>query len=410
MVDKAENKISLGVALWFSGTGRRLMRWEKNDLINRDQLFAIMDFEKAHNGKRMIRSLIAIAIFAISLGVLSIIAANWMHIPGPIKIIAHLVLSSTVAWKLFKANKDDNEIWREGLTFLFFGLNLTLIVLIGQVYQLDGNYAAALSTWLLISSPAVFMFGKSIMNALAWITAFLATVFAHLVNLLEVFEFDDEYYVFLITFSLGFIIPLSLLAAGALKPIREKAPEWGHTLYYTGVFLMVIQATVGSFLWYGDIGDELSSMFEGGAGYVIRYSLMSLVYCAGIASIYLYSNFRKKIDDEIVDRTGMIFAIVSLSCAALPFLVMAGDSSLLAASHFIGYWVFVGWAGYRMNSQRLMSSAIMFVTLRVLVVYFELFGGLMMTGFGLIFSGLLILGILKVAMNVREKLLLEKAS
>jgi len=83
---------------------------------------------------------------------------------------------------------------------------------------------------------------------------------------------------------------------------------------------------------------------------------------------------------------------------------MTGDIDFMAAIHFVVYWCFAGWIGNRMGFNQLVSISITMVTLRIMIVYFELFGGLMLTGFGLIFSGILMLGILKTAMTFKKKM------
>ena len=130
-----------------SGNARRVRRWEKAGIISGDQGSAILAFERDKQGKRFIRNLVGLALLAIALGVLSIVAANWAEIPGGVKIGAHFMLNIAAAAIMYGAARQNNPVWREGATFLFFALNLTMIALIGQVFQLDGNSAKPLHKW-----------------------------------------------------------------------------------------------------------------------------------------------------------------------------------------------------------------------------------------------------------------------
>ena len=50
-----------------------------------------------------------------------------------------------------------------------------------------------------------------------------------------------------------------------------------------------------------------------------------------------------------------------------------------------------------------MSLSILVIALRLFIVYLEVFGSLLQTGFGLIFSGVLLLALLHVARTLSRK-------
>ncbi len=83
----------------------------------------------------------------------------------------------------------------------------------------------------------------------------------------------------------------------------------------------------------------------------------------------------------------------------LPLVLRFGKSAgfdlgdAIAALAFMAFWGFVGWLALRAGHRGLFGVAFAFAAGRMLVVYFEAFGGLSTTGFGLIGGGLLLLGL-----------------
>jgi|GEM_PF-891495 len=390
----AKNAMSLMAAM--SGTVRKIRRWEKARIITAEQRDAILAYEKEYRGKRLARGLIGLALFAIGLGILSIVAANWMHIPGGVKIGAHSILNAAAATAMWKAAAKDNKWWREGASFIFFALNLTLIVLIGQVFQLSGNWACALSLWLAISSPALFIYGHTIMNAGPWMIALIATIFFVLTDIIDnVGELNS----FLIGLAATLFIPLGFLAAGGSEKLAAVRPHWTAAAFRMGIILLIVMATGASFYWYADLSNELRDLL-GGSGYVY----MLLICAAAIGSVYGYDLLRRRKNGDGHDQTGVLFVIGSLASSIIPLVLMPDSISFMAAVHFIAYWVLVGYAGYRIGWDQLVSHAITLITLRIIAVYVELFGGLLLTGFGLIGGGVLLLVTVRAARWVQRSI------
>jgi len=378
-----------------SATGRKTRRWEKAEIITPAQRDAIIAFERQRGGKRFMRGLIGLAVFAIGLGILSIIAANWMHISGSVKIGAHFLVNAIVAAVMWKAAADNNKWWREGAAFIFFALNLTLIVLVGQVFHLPPNWAGGLGLWMLISSPALFIYGHTVMNAVPWMIAFVATSFIVLADIMEPLS---DLQSFLLGLGVTIFFPLGLLAAGLSERVAVLRPHWAITSFRMGLLMLLVAATGASVYWYIDLSDELWKVL-GASGYVY----MLLIFAAAIGSVYGFDYLRRKRSGVVHDQTGTLFVIGSLVSAMLPLVLMVGDGiSFLSAVHFVAYWAFVGFMGYRMSSDQMVSSAITLITLRIIIVYIELFGGLLMTGFGLIGGGVLLLLTIKAARHVQH--------
>ncbi len=375
---------------YLTGTGRSVKRWEKKGLIAPEQAEAIIGYEKERQGRRLMRGLFGLGILAIALGVLSVIGANWANIPGEIKIAAHFVLNAIVAVTLYRADKRDDKYWREGACALLLGLNLTLIVLIGQVFQLSGSTAGALGLWMAISTPAVFLYGRSLINAIPWTSGFIATLYA---VLFETLDHAPEQTVFLSFLGVGLYLPLALLAAGLNRKVHETRPHWTAVFVWTGMTWLAVGGTLASFGWYGWTAHAVAETIDTVGG----YSAMLGLFIGVPAVILLYRKTHKS-----QDSIGAGIVLASVASIALPLVLMPEGPDFMAAIHFIAYWAFLGWSAHRMGHEHYVSHAITLITLRVIAVYIELFGGLLLTGLGLIGGGALLLGTLHVARKAKE--------
>ena len=98
--------------------------------------------------------------------------------------------------------------------------------------------------------------------------------------------------------------------------------------------------------------------------------------------------------EEISIDTKALQQILIAGCVigVLPFVFPHGDSNLIGALSFIVYWLVIGYAGQTSGAHSLVTAAILSIAIRIYVVYLELFGTLLVTGFGLIFSGLVLMG------------------
>ncbi len=381
-----------------SGAARRARRWEKASLITPEQAKAIIAFERERQGKRFLRGLMALALFAIGTGVLSIVASNWVHTPGAVKIGAHFLLNAIAAVTMWKAARDNNKWWREGATLLFLILNLTLIALIGQVFQLGGSWSHALALWMLISSPAVFVYGESFINALPWTIGALAAIGF---NLFDVLKDMSDLNGFLGALAASLFTPLILMAGGMNIKLTSVRPQWSVVLFRIGALILASSATLASFWWYGDTSElhkTLASTGSFGTGYA---EMLAVCFSAFLAA---WAWFRLSHRGGKIDVTGLAFVIGSLVSSILPLVLMAGEHHFLGAIHFVIYWAFLGVIGHRLGYEQLVSNAISLITLRIIIVYIELFGGLFTTGVGLIAGGVLLLLTLRAARYLKETL------
>ena len=175
------------------GINKKLERWKKSELLSDQQVEAIIAFEKERGSKNLFRGLLWIGSFTIIIGVLSIIASNWQLIPASVKVIAHLLLNIGFASAVYLFERQGRDMLREFFLVGLWGGTLTLIALVGQVFQLDGSIASALFLWSVLVTPALAVYGRTRVSLVPWLASFLVGIGVFI-------SFSFDFLVFLLRF------------------------------------------------------------------------------------------------------------------------------------------------------------------------------------------------------------------
>jgi hypothetical protein len=84
-------------------------------------------------------------------------------------------------------------------------------------------------------------------------------------------------------------------------------------------------------------------------------------------------------------------AIVGPVVCYVPLIFEHSRGGVPAALSFLLVWALIGLAAYRLGRYRALNVATAVLGLRLLIIYFEVFGSLLDTGLGLLTGGLLTL-------------------
>lgn len=369
----------------FGGIKRKFKRWEDAGLITQAQSVAILAFEKERKSGKLIKDLTNVGIFAVLLGVASLVASNWTDIPPNLKLAGHFILNILVAGFMLRIDGVKHPVIKDACLLLLFGLFLTFIALIGQVYQLHGEMHVTLLLWLAICTPFLWYFGRTYTVAVPWLLALLAAVFMaldHYVGYGNRFlgmDWQDQQNLFdTIMCLLCFYLPMILILVSRLPILNRQRPGFVQTFYRLGLVLTVLFANIALLTLYDDF---LRDNY---------YQTKQIVFMAlGLLIIFGVFRPQSKTDEEATAL--WYFLLVSGVIMMLPFVVTGFESGVLSAALFIVYWIFMAWIGALLHSSTLTDWAIRLVILRLFIVYLEVFGSMVMTGFGLIISGILLL-------------------
>lgn len=350
---------------------RRLQRWVEAGLITTEQAQRILAFEREESRPLFVYAITALAGLAIAVGLVSIVAANWDVIPGRVKIALDLLLVGGLGAGVLWWERRGPAWARETVIVVTYGSMLASIALVGQVYQLGGRTHEALALWSALTFVLMTR-ARSAFVAVVWLLGLQVTYGAQVVHFLDRLDGWEPFVA-----STIYWVPLACILLGQSRAIRTRRPALAEALQDLGWLELVACATAGTFAFYGDTSREDWSTMVLGA-------TVSLAVTAWIARRLPSSEARRQ--EQVL--LGLCFVL-----AHLPWPVSPGDLELVAALGFIGLWVWVAYTAHQARRPRLLNTATAFIGLRIITVYFEVFGTLLDTGLGLVLGGVLTLGL-----------------
>lgn len=349
----------------------QLKRWLAADLIHSEQAQRIRDFEKERGRPLFVYAVAGLGGLAIAIGLVSIVASNWDAIPGRVKIGGDLALVIALAFFVVWLEEHGPAWAREVAVVVLYGLVLASIALIGQVYQLGGRAHEALALWSGLTAVLMTR-GRSGFAAFLWLVGLQLTYFTWLIWLGK--KSDD-----LMALALGaaYLAPLAALVLGRSAWVKGARPALARVFEAVGWAEIVLYASLGTFVFYSYTADE-------------NWRFLWLGFAL---SVLLTGWLWTRMPADRSGRPACWLLVACLLLAYLPLVISPGDLDLVAALTFIGLWLLVAWATHQGGLLRLLNLATAVIGIRILIVYFEVFGSLLGTGVGLVTGGLLTLAL-----------------
>jgi uncharacterized membrane protein len=357
----------------------KLASWVEHGIISAEQAEKITAHE-GHDPERpwALYGIAGIGVTALVTGIVSLIAANWYDISAPVKLGCYFALLGCVGYAFYRYETRPGLV-RETLLTLFVPLVLAGIGLIAQVYNLHGDGWQALLLWLSITLPVVCL-AQSWATVHLWTVALLVTSFVW-AEASHAGQLPDFGRVCIVA-----SLPLMFVAAGCAAEhharfnafLRKALLTWG------ALSVVLVGTLVANLLWV-----ESNSVPQEHLAYV-------LVPWFALGAASLAAWLRPDVERDA--RLLLIGVLLSTGTfMTLPLLFAFNSSSLasqlLGATGFFATWILVAAAAAHLRRKRWFDLASLVIAVRVVVVYFEVFGSLAMTGLGLIFSGTVVLGI-----------------
>lgn len=352
---------------------KRASLWVSERIIEQAQADAILKFEaRTPRASWAMYGVAGIGVTALMAGVVSIIAANWQYISQFGKLFAYFVVLAGFGTACIKLASREG-VMREVALTLFGLFVLAGIGLIAQVFHVHGDGWGAVALWIALILPvALLARNKALPNV--WFAGFYGALFLWASSgVVRDIETDR------IVYAVGAMY-LSVAAVFACYP---RIP------------LLFLRACTGWAVMLGLLagGISASGVWSAGNHYMtFPGKEPTLFVLVAIGLSFAAVLLRSQAFPPGVARAAAA-AIVSSAVLIVPTLttLIERDHDILGCFLFLVPWTCVAVGAAIAERKRLFDFAAFVIGARFVGVYFQVFGSLAATGFGLILSGGLIL-------------------
>lgn len=355
---------------------RKLDEWQAAGLIDAGVAAAIRAHEAEASRPIALWATIGIGLFALALGLVLIAAAGWDMIPPGMKLGVHWSMTAAAAAVVWQARRQHRPWLGEGALFLLAALVLAGIALQGQVYQVTSPVWQALAWWALLATPPIIVAGCTRLTAYGWaaLLAVLALAYAAESTL-------SQRLWHAVADNLPIALPPALILVALL--LRGRAGDaFVGGVREAGLAFLLGGASLAHFAWAVAVtapdAAAMAARLPLGVAVAAVAALLAGRLDAGAASVVRVSL--------------MASTVATILAVAIPHDDVLAPR-LFGAFAFFAMWGAVAKAAYDGGWRALFGIAIGMIALRLFIVYIELFGGLALTGIGLVAGGLLLIGL-----------------
>ncbi|MGC4063946.1 MAG: DUF2157 domain-containing protein [Polyangiaceae bacterium] len=346
----------------------RIRRWVQAGLLEENQAARILAYEQQGERPWLLYAFLALGTLAVFIGLLAVVASNWDRIPGAVKLCSALLAIASCEASLLYLRARGSTRTHEVLLAITYGLVLGTIALVGQVYQLGGETREALLAWSLLTFPLMTL-GHSHYLAILWTVGLQCTFGAW-----SIWLGDSSRHVGL-GLALASVVPWLWLLLGSVPRIERARPRYAAMFRAIGVAEIALTATIGSHAYYTRTAEEHWTELWIGFAF------------ATVIAIALGWRWSKHPKAAVLWG----WLAMSLLVTFIPALTSTGTPTFLAALSFIALWLANAVTAHRLGALGLLNVATGIIGIRIVIVYFEVFGSLLDTGIGLIGGGALTL-------------------
>lgn len=373
-------------------SARKIAQWHDAGVIDaatRDRLLA---WEAAHARPLALWAVWGIGALAIGLGLVSIVAANWEEIPGLVRLAVHLALIAGLLAAMFwreqrLARKSPWAI--EALVFTAAALGLTFFGHVGQVYQTSTPLWQPLAVWLVLFAPLMLLMGRSWPNAMAVLGGMVWCAWDYATAMTGYGAERDPGTMWLAWLGTVVALPVAFALAGGWMRARSLRPDFWRQLEQLAlayaVALASLACAVASAGGFGEAG-----LLAGGTA---SFAAGMVAALTGIAHYAVRPGVSGRMAATIITEAGIAIAMATL----------VDDTTVRAALVFFVLWAGIAAAALAAHWRGVFQLAVGVIALRLIILSFELAGDLLTSGFGLILSGVMILGVAWAAVRVSKR-------
>ena len=372
---------------------KQIKQWLKDGTITPAQAKKMLtdttSYQKEQSSNKLIVAISTIGAILLGIGAILFIASNWRAIPNIIKVLI-LVGSTFGAYYLgylFKYQKQN--LPKVGASLIFLGALLfgATVFLIAQMYNINANNHTLLLIWLIGVLPLVYAFvsvpiaGLSCLLFYVWIGLF---VFRNI-------DFSRAYGDFFSLPVLYLISGILLFGIGGLHYASDKLKDIARTYRIAGIkvvllslFLLTFRFFAGNYDKYNyniREGAEISTQFTVG---LVIFAVLALI----IAIINLFFNITKS-ETNILEN-GISLGLLAI--AVIFFFFPATNNIYVILFNLIlaGLIFTLLFIGYNRQDMKLVNMGMFWVSVLIVVRYFDFFWDLLPRSLFFMVGGLIL--------------------
>ncbi len=369
--------------------------WVEQGLIEAEQAEAILEYERSEGKSRWTRvglyGFLILGGGVMSVGVISLVAANWEAIPAAVKLAVDFLLLAALGAGIYWSQLKGKTILFDLLGTIFVLWCLATIGLISQVFHTGGKLHQALAFWLLITFPLVTMGKKRFLPAL-WsvgaMVSFNVWAFTEDSWWAQHFLADGEYIDGDNIFPHFMIVATACIGlAGACSKLPALSRHAGNFMFW-GLCASLVALGAGDIFW--SIQEKLDPFTLYPAFVLLPLALVALAArrdMSGAGRVLLAMLLCLSL---LVYIPGAMFSDAMQSRSMLEHKVMfqlAGAASSITGGLLLALYFIVR------RRAALFHTMTVLVALRFLIIYFQVFENLAYTGAGLVAFGLVLMGL-----------------
>ncbi|MEM9085603.1 MAG: DUF2157 domain-containing protein [Pseudomonadota bacterium] len=381
-------------------SARKIDAWHEAGLIDSQTRTNLLAYEAEHARPLALWSVFGIGALAIGLGVVSVVAANWEEVPGQVRLSIHFALLAgllgVVIWREDRLTQASP--WAvEAMVCIAAALGLTFFGHLGQVYQTSSPLWVPLALWLALFGPMLLLTGRSWLSATLVMGGALYCVWEY--NWSAEFSYFAREEADRPNVWIAFVLSAPVLFAplGAYLRARSTRPVFWRRLEQLALTYAVFGACMAATL---ASSDAFTRDQVGGFSAASIATHATVVAVAGVLVALARPSLSGRMAGAIIIGAGAVILIAR----------SVSGVDIAAALLFIALWIGIAAAAIKVGWRGVFQVAVAVIAVRLIILSFELASDLLLSGFGLILSGLLILGIALAAYRVSRAFAPETSS
>jgi uncharacterized membrane protein len=357
---------------------KKLAQWRAAELIDAETASRIAQFEHSRKQPILLYTLGGLGSLTIGIGVISVVAANWDAIGKLTKLGLDLALAAALAIALYAAARRGQAWLSDVLAGVYYAFVLASIALLGQVYQLGSPTYQALASWSLCTAPFMLIVRGRVL-ATVWFAGLLTTEGYCVEAWLDALRHHGELFTANVAATVAFASALAWIALARAPWLVRERPVVSATWTSLSWIAILVAGFAAGFLWYDSTGGDRTLTWA-----IASTGALALVLCLSLPKLYPQASARVR---------GGLATFVLFSWLVLGTAAGARHEAheAIGALAQLVLLCIAAWTVLALGRLQTFNVLTALIALRVLVMYFEVFGSMLDTGLGMISGGVLTL-------------------